>query len=200
MTLRWLALAGACFTLSACSMAEYFQNYQVPTGWAHSDGTPISTPHGYNKTPAQEAQVTQIIDVDREAWRNGIASAIMPISSVLDMNQPVAVVAEPPLSALNASAANYTADLMVEMSYLVTRPTETTQHVVVEATRTGDPKDNLVKLQLAIVRDGIKYAQRTIDIVVPPQAAENKVWPDFTFIDRDRAPPARMPDVEIYNN
>jgi hypothetical protein len=79
-----------------------------------------------------EIAARQAIANDREAWRDGIAKAIMPISSVLDMSIPVAVVAEPPLSPLNASVANYTRDLMVDMSYLVTRPEETTQHVLVK--------------------------------------------------------------------
>lgn len=187
--------------LASCSMGKMFENYRVPTGWAHLDTTPISTPHGYNKTPAQEDAVRDVQAADADAWKNGIASAIMPISSVLDMNQPVAVVAEPPLTPLNASAANYARELLVDMSYLIALPQDTGQQVLVSASRASTPKDQQsqgadhVALTVSVVRDTITYASRTVDIVVPRQAAEAGFIPDLSFIHGGVSTPASPPTV-----
>jgi hypothetical protein len=191
--------------LTACSTSKMFEGYRVPTGWAHLDRTPISTPHGYHKTAAEEEAVRDVQAVDADAWKNGIAAAIMPISSVLDMNQPVAVVADPPLTPLNASAANYARELLVDMSYLIALPGDTVQTVRVGAARTSTPKDqavvgaNHVALTVSVVRDNIVYASRTVDVMVPRQAAESNFIPDLSFIDGDIPTPTPRKTAPVYN-
>lgn len=198
MSLRF-ALILIPLVLTSCSVGEFFENYRVPTGWAHLDTTPISTPHGYNKTSIDEDAVRDVQAVDANAWLNGIATALMPISSVLDMTQPVAVVATSPLTPLNASAANYTRDLLINMSYLIALPQDTPQHVHVSATRTGKTDDNQVTLNVQVVRNDIVYASRMVDITVPRQAAENIYLPNFSLTSQSLSAPTPKETMSPYN-
>lgn len=162
----------------------------MPTGYTHLDTTPISTPHGYNKTQDQEDAVRDKIATHADGWKGAVLNALTPISSVLDMSQPVAVVAAPPLTPLNSAAANYAREVMIGMNYLTALPADTTQIVHVDGNRIGKEEDEMVEFKLSIERDGITYASRTIQVKMKPQDAEESLFPTWTQLDNPVMPPS----------
>ena len=172
--------------LAACNLGKTFENYQMPTGYAYLDTTPISSPHGYTKTQDQEDAARDEIAAHADEWKKAVLSALGPISSVLDMSQPIAVMAEPPLTPLNSAAANYTREVMIGMNYLTALPADTTQVVHVDAERGGPSEngkdkddDQTVTLKLSIERDGIVYASRSIAVKMKPQESEETSFPTW---------------------
>ncbi len=160
----------ALLSLSACSGAYSPDTYTYPTGYAHHDTTPISSPHGYKKTITEEMAIKAEIDGNAAAWRDGLAQVLMPIAPALDMNTPVAVRAVPALTPMNASAANYLRDLLIDMSYLTALEGETDQVVVIQAAQSAEkttPTSADVTLQ--VWRGVNKLAEQAGKIATPYQ-------------------------------
>lgn len=191
------------------TVGKTFENYQMPTAYANLDSTPISSPHGYNKTQDDEDAARDKIAAHADGWKGAVLNALTPISSVLDMSQPVAVVAAPPLTPLNSAAANYAREVMIGMNYLTALPADTTQLIHVDGNRIGKPEDEMVQFKLSIERDGITYASRTIEVKMKPQEAEESLLPTWPHLDNPVVPvapptsavapmattPAPLPDV-----
>lgn len=165
--------------ITACSHAYLPDAYTYPTGYTHHDITPISSPHGYNKTLADETAFKGTIADNREAWRNGLATILMPLAPALDMNTPVAVVMDPGLTPLNASAANYLRDMLVAMSYLTALPSETDQHVILSAWPVRSQTD-MYDVTLSVRRGDAVIATHHGTINVPHQMAETPRLPGFS--------------------
>ena len=189
--LRFIPLS-CVLVLTSCADHHYigkkFENYHMPTGYTHLDTTPISTPHGYNKTQNDEDAARDTIAEHADGWKGAVINALTPISSVLDMSQPVAVVAAPPLTPLNSAAANYAREVMISMNYLTALPSDTTQIVYVDGKRIGKEKDEMVQFKLSIERDGITYASRTIEVKMKPQEAEETLLPTWKNLDHPIVP------------
>lgn len=191
---RHLSLVLATLTLSACSHGYWPDAYTWPSGYTNHDITPISSPHGYDKTIADETAMKGAMQENAGAWRNGLAQILVPIHSALDMNIPIAVVMDPGMTPLNASATNYLRDLLVDMSYLSALPSETTQALVVRAV--GTDRAGEVYVTLTIKRGETKVISHDGVIMVDQASEVMGRMPGFT----SHPSQGPVPDTRPYHN
>lgn len=170
--------ASASLLLSACSHAYLPDAYTYPTGYVHHDTTPISSPHGYDKSIADETAYKTGIVTNAIEWHDGLAAILTPITGALDMNTPVAVVMDPGITPLNASAANYLRDLLIDMGYLTALANETGQVITVSA-KPGEVAGT-IHTTLAVRRNNTELTRHAGVMTMTKQAAEVDRLPGFT--------------------
>lgn len=176
---RNLFFALSLFVLSACSGAYWPDAYTYPTGYTHHDSTPISSPHGHSKNIPEENTFKQGIKDNAEAWRNGLAITITPLTSAMEMNTPVAVVMDPGITPLNASAANYLRDLLVDMGFLTSLPDETAQILLLSAKRAETGPDQII-VSVTLRYNNMTIGQNEGTFTVPDQLVEAARLPGYT--------------------
>lgn len=175
---RFTVSALAVLALSGCS-SFWPEPYFYPKGYTEHDITPISTPHGYKRTAAEEHMAQVEIDTNADAWRNAIGTAILPLQPALEMNRPVAITSGVGTTPLQLSATNYTREMMVKMGYLIALPAEANQYVDVRAVRSPTHPD-MIDLTLQVMLGNKVVASNTVTSAIPHQVVETMRLPGFT--------------------
>ena len=172
MRLRLLPAALACLSLAACAGSYGPETYRYPSGYAHLDTTPISSPLGYKATPEQEQADSARREQNAQAWRDAARDVLAPVLSGLNVSAPIGVTTERGFSPLNASFANYVRDVLVEQGYLVGLPKETAQTLMVSANPGANPTQDPLTLSVRAVQNGLETAQNTNAYGIPSQIVE----------------------------
>lgn len=166
-----------CLPMAACSTWYWPDTYYYPKGYTNHDITPISTPHGYNRTREQEKAFSTTIETNADAWRNAVADVTTSLMPGLDMNRPVAVAVDGGFSPLNASAANYMRDMLVKQTYTVALEGDATQVIHLKAV---PDKAGGVALSAVLALNGKTIAQEKGVYDIPHQLVETSRLPGFT--------------------
>jgi hypothetical protein len=174
-----LVIALAALSLSACSLERWPDSLIFPTGYTNHDMTPLSSPHGYNRTTAEETADAAKAATLADSWRNGLGPVLSAVAPALDMHRPVSIISSGGASPLNTSAVNYTRDMMVKMGYLIALPSEANQSVVIHATPSPVGPDQIDLTASAARMDQI-IATKSTTFAAPNQITGTSRLPGFT--------------------
>lgn len=189
-------VACSALSLSACSNWYWPDTNFYPKGYTDHDMTPVATPHGYNRSGAAEQRMKIEDAQNADAWRNALATVLLPVTSALDANRPVAITTSGGFSPLNASAANYLRDLLVKMGYLVALPSEANQAIAISATPAVDG-GGMTDLRATVMRGETAAISNTGTFAIPHQIVETSRMPGMTTY--PAVGPKTKPLAETYN-
>lgn len=172
MLFRFLVPVALCLSLTACAGSYWPDATRYPSGYTHLDTTPLSSPLGYDRTPAQEQADAAKRTENAAAWKDATRDVLAPVFSGLDVSAPIGVTTEGGFSPLNASFANYVRDVLVEQGYLVGLPGETAQTLSIRATPGKDAPNDALTLTVRTLQNNLQTAANSGIYPIPAQVIE----------------------------
>jgi hypothetical protein len=188
LTPALLALTSA-LSLAACA-GQWPDWVELPRGYAGASYTPISRPHAYDRTVADERADMRKQHINAIAWQRTMDIALPDLAAHLDMAQPIALSTSGGPNPAALSASNYLREQLIERGFLLGVTGETSQIIDVLAAPSNMGKD-MVDLTLNISRAGQLISSHPITAQIPGLVTESNRMPGFTTY------PVAVPDAPV---
>lgn len=159
--------------LTGCDLNTWNTGYIPATGYRYHGTTPLSKPHGYDKTVQEEVNRRHLMANNAEAWRNAAGAGISAVMPLLQRGTPIAVIPSNRKDTHDQIAANYIQDILLEQDFLVSLIEETRQYIMVRV-EPIDGQPERARLKISVLHDTLVIDRKTIDITIPDEYDEDR--------------------------
>lgn len=189
----------AALSLSACT-GQWPTWFEWPRGYADYTYTPISQPHGYDRTLADERRIDRQQNINAIAWQRTMDIALPDLAAHLNMAKPIALSTSGGHNPAALSAGNYLREQLTERGFLLGVEGETPQVIDILAQPSSMGRD-MVDLTLNILQNGELVSSHPITAQIPGLKTESDRLPGLsTYPMPAPAPPATPNTNDTFND
>lgn len=167
-----IILIAVLVLLTGCHLNTWDTGYIPATGYRYHGTTPLSKPHGYNKTIEQEIAQRHVITRNADAWKDAAGAALSAIIHNLNKKTPLAVIPANSDDVHDQVAVHYVRDILLEQDFLVGLIEDTSQYIMVDVNSVPD-RPELAHITIQVLHETRVIARKTVNVTLPDEYSED---------------------------